>query len=76
MNTIVQELNNFLQNTTQKKNFIFGDGFFLNIKKHTQKGVQFLEIHTCGYDGTLEITEAIEWIKWTLFDYHANGIIK
>lgn len=62
-------------NTTKEKEFRFKDGFFLKVKKRIKKGVQYLEIHTSGYDDTMEIKEAIEWIKWTLLDYQANGII-
>lgn len=75
MNTIIQDFNKFLQNTTKEKEFRFKDGFFLKVKKHIKKGVQFLEIHTSGYDDTLEIKEAIEWVKWELIDLQANGII-
>lgn len=75
MNTIIQDFNKFLNNTVKEKEFRFKDGFFLKIKKHVKKGVQFLEIHTSGYDDTVEIKEAIEWIKWELIDLQANEII-
>lgn len=75
MNTIIQDFNKFLQNTTKEKEFHFKDGFFLKVKKHIKKGTQFLEIHTSGYDDTLEMKEAIEWIKWELIDLQANEII-
>lgn len=75
MGNIIADFNKFLKSTVREKVFTFKDGFFLQLKKHTKNGKIFLEIHTSGYDDMLEISEAIEWIKWTLFDYKANGII-
>ena len=75
METIIQDINKFLQNTVKEKEFTFNDGCFLKLKKHIKKGVPFIEIHTSGYDDILEANEGIDWIKWTLFDYQANGII-
>lgn len=75
MKEAVEQINKFLSNTVQEKELRFKDGFFLKLKKHVKDGKQFLEIHTSGYDDTLEIKEALEWIKWTLFDYQANCIL-
>lgn len=75
MKEAVEQINKFLSNTVQGKELRFKDGFFLKLKKHVKDGKQFLEIHTSGYDDTLEIKEALEWIKWTLFDYQANCIL-
>lgn len=75
MESVINELNKFLSSKYTEKDFLFSEGFFLKLKKHIKKGIPFLEIHTSGYDDTLEATEALEWIKWTLFDYEANGIV-
>lgn len=75
MKAIIQDFNKFLNNTVKEKEFRFNDGFFLKVKKHTKNGVKYLEIHTSGFDDTMEITEAIEWIKWELIDLQSNGII-
>lgn len=47
-----------------------------NRKRRKAHGKHFLEVHTSGYDGTFEITEALEWINWTLYDYSANGFLR
>ena len=75
MNTFIQDFNSFLTSIANEKEFRFKDGFYLKVKKHIKNGLQFLEIHTSGYDDTLKIADAIEWIKWTVLDYQANGIM-
>lgn len=68
-------INNFLTSNKKETELRFVDGLFLKIKKHIDSNKKELEIHTSGYDGTLEVKEAIDWIKWELIDYKANGFI-
>ena len=75
MQEVVNKINVFLKSTTREFEARFKDGFFLKLKKHTKNKELFLEIHTSGYDDTLPIDEAIDCIKWTIYDYSANGII-
>ena len=75
MEKYIEKINKFLMATTITVNLRFNDGVFMNLKKHVKNGKHFLEIHTPGYDGTLEINEALDWIKWTLYDYAANGFL-
>lgn len=67
-----QKIDKFISAATRELDIRFPDGFFLRIKK---RGNNALEIHTAGYDGTLERAEAISWIKWELIDNIANGIL-
>ena len=76
MEKVVKMINDFLKSSKTNTKIRFTDGMFMNLKKHIKKQKYYLEIHTSGYDGTMEIKEALEWIKWTLYDYSANGILK
>ena len=71
----VEQTNNFLTSDKKEIELRFVDGLFLKIRKHITENKQELEIHTSGFDGIMEIKEAIEWIKWELIDLKANGII-
>lgn len=75
MSKYIDKINKFLKSTTRTLELRFNDGMFMKLKKHVKKGKHFLEIHTSGYDGTLEINEALDWIKWTLYDYSVNGFL-
>jgi hypothetical protein len=77
-NTIEQassEINQFLKSNKTDVEIRFVQGYFIKLKKHIKKGLPFLEIHTSGYDDTLTVTEAIEWLKWELIDRRANGFM-
>ena len=71
----IDKTNSFLASDKKEIELRFVDGLFLKIKKHIDSNKKELEIHTSGYDGTLEVKEAIDWIKWELIDYKANGFI-
>lgn len=75
MEKVVNIINNFLQSNKINIEIRFTNGMFMNLKKHIKNKKHYLEIHTSGYDGTLEIKEALDWIKWTLYDYSANGFL-
>lgn len=75
MEKYIEKINKFLNASTKSLNLRFKDGMFMELKKHVKSGNRFLEIHTSGYDGMLEISEALDWIKWTLLDYSANGFL-
>lgn len=72
---IINILLDFFNSKHRKKEIFFGNGYFISIQKRIKKGAAFLEIHTSGFDGTLPVDEAIDWIKWTLIDYKSNNII-
>ena len=77
-NTIEQainEINEFLKSNKMDTEMRFVQGYFIKLKKHIKKGLPFIEIHTSGYDDTLTATEAIDWLKWELFDRRANGFM-
>ncbi len=74
-NDVVETINKFLLSAKREIELQFEGGFFMKLKKHTQNGSNFLEIHTSGYDETLPMEKAIEWVKWELYDCKANGII-
>lgn len=77
-NTIEQassEINQFLKSNKTDVEIRFVQGYFIKLKKHIKKGLPFLEIHTSGYDDTLTVTEAREWLKWELIDRRANGFM-
>lgn len=76
MNKAIEKINKFLKATTKTFELRFDDGMFLQLKKHVKNGKHFLEVHTSGYDGTFKITESLEWINWTLYDYSANGFLR
>lgn len=75
MEKYIERINEFLTAATQTLSLRFNDGMFMDLKKHIKNGKRFLEIHTAGYDGTLEINAAISWIDWTLYDYSINGFL-
>ena len=75
MEKYIEKINKFLKATTRSVSLRFNDGMFMDLKKHVKNGKRFLEIHTSGYDVTLEINEALDFIKWTLYDYSANGFL-
>ncbi len=72
---VINKINAFLKSSSKNIEIMFKDGYFLQIKKDIRKTEKFLEIHTPGYDGTLPITEALEWVKWEIYDYNANGFL-
>lgn len=72
----VGKINRFLKSTEREIYFSFLDGASLHLKKHTKKGEYFLEIHTGGYDDTMPIKEAVNWIEWELIDRTANGFLQ
>lgn len=74
-NDAIKRINDFLRSSKRDYELRFKDGFFVKLKKHVKNKESFLEIHTSGYDDTLPIKEAIEWLQWTLYDYKANGIL-
>ena len=77
-NTIEQatnEINQFLKSDKIDAEMRFVQGYFIKLRKHIKNGLPFLEIHTSGYDDTLTVTEAIEWLKWELIDRRANGFM-
>ena len=77
-NTIEQatnEINKFLKSNKMDTEMRFVQGYFIKLKKHIKKGLPFIEIHTSGYDDTLMASEAIDWLKWELFDRRANGFM-
>ena len=71
----IDKTNSFLASDKKEIELRFVDGLFLKVRKHITENKQELEIHTSGFDGIMEIKEAIEWIKWELIDLKANGII-
>ena len=73
-NDAVRAINAYLTGKGKTIDIKFSAGFYMRLKKRIIRGAQFLEIHTSGYDGTLPINDALEWIKWTLLDYRANNI--
>jgi len=75
INKSLEQINTFLSSNKKEVELRFKDGLFLKIVKHIKGSKQELEIHTSGYDGTMEVKEAIEWIKWELLDLNANGVI-
>lgn len=75
MDTIMQNLNKFLESDAEEKEFRFKDGFFLTLKKHMQKTEPVLEIHTSEYNGTMRLGNAVEWIKAKLIDLQTNNIL-
>lgn len=74
-NKAVENVDSFLVSNANKKEIRFPDGFYLEIIKHFSEQGHELEVHTSGYDGSMEISEALDLIKWTLIDYRANGIL-
>ena len=68
-------INNFLKSNKKEIEIRLDDGLFLKVIKHINDNKKDLEIHTSGFDGTLEAKEAIDWIKWELIDLKANGFI-
>lgn len=75
MNEIINNINSFLKSSKRDFEIRLKEGCFIKIKKHTKKHEHFLEIHTSGYDGTLPITEAVDWLQWEIYDRYANGFI-
>ena len=51
------------------------DGYFIYLKKIPFEGSIMIDIHTPGFDGMMQTNEAIEWLRWTLYDYEANGLL-
>ena len=77
-NTIEQALNKineFLKSNNLETELRFAHGYFIKLKKHIKKGLPFIEIHTSGYDDTLNAADAVEWLKWELIDRRANGFM-
>lgn len=74
-NQALEITNKFLTSNKKEVELRFQDGLFLKVIKHIKDNKQELEIHTSGYDGTLEVNEAIDWIKWELMDLKANRVI-
>lgn len=72
---VVNKVNAFLKSPKTNLELKFKEGCYLHLKKRIQEDNHFLEIHTPGYDGTLPATEALEWVKWEIYDYNANGLI-
>lgn len=69
------KINSFLISDKKEIELNFIDGLFLKVIKHATDDKQELEIHTSGYDGVMEVQEAIDWIKWELIDLKANSIL-
>ena len=69
-------INDFLKSKHTSISLRFREGYYITLKKHIKGAEQYLEIHTSGYDDTLSIDEAINWLKWELLDRKANGILE
>lgn len=67
-----ETINRFLKSSKQAIEIRFGIGYFISLKKHTTNKQALLEIHTSGYDETMPLIDAIEWIKWELTDREAS----
>ena len=75
MEKTVKNINDFLKSGRKTTELKFKYGYFLKIKKNISGDRKTLDIHTPGYDGEMEIKEALDWILWTLLDYNANGLL-
>ena len=70
------KINEFLKSKHASVSLSFREGYYITLKKHIKDDKPYLEIHTSGYDDTLPIDEAIDWLKWELLDRKANGILE
>lgn len=76
MEKILNGINAFLKSDKKSIEFRFRFGYYIKLKKHISEKGQTLEIHTAGYDGEMEVSEALEWLYWEVADCDANGILK
>ena len=74
--TAITKLMNFEMSSTRKLEMYFKDGKFLSVKKHIKKSERTLEIHTGGYDGTLNFEEGMRWVVWEILDLVANEYLQ
>lgn len=75
INDVAKEIDNFLNSGKKEIEVLFGNGFFIKLKKRSKSKIPHLEIHTSGFDGVIELEEAIDWISWELLDCKANNIL-
>lgn len=74
INQAADNINKFLAGNKTGAEFQFPYGYYIKLKKHIRGGHPYIEIHTSGYDDTLPAAEAIDWLKWELYDRAANGV--
>lgn len=73
---VIEKINTFLSHKSRNLSLIFQFGKFLDLKKRTQKGITYLEIHTPGYDGTLPTKDAVSFIEGYVMDIYLNGYLE